>query len=85
LTDWTDPAEVAKVLALLPVNETQPVSPEELIERSVAVYNLFDIAAVARDGGITFEGSGVGVLDQPLLAALEILLARRFHGEAPGS
>lgn len=77
MTDWTDQSEVEKLLALLPVHELHALSAAEQTDRRIAVYKLFGIDAVAQRGGISFE-PGVGVLDQPLLAALDILFTRRF-------
>jgi hypothetical protein len=77
VTDWTDQSEVEKLLALLPVHEVHALSAAEQTDRRIAVYKLFGIDAVAQNGGVSFE-SGVGVLDQPLLAALDILFTRRF-------
>ena len=82
MTDWTDPSEVDKLLALLPVHELHSLSEVDVTDRRIAAYNLFGIEAVARNGGISF-GPGVGVLDQPLLAALDILFTRRFAVSAP--
>ena len=77
MTDWTDPSEVEKLLALLPVHELGALSAAEQTHRRIAAYKLFDIDAAEQGGGISFE-PGVGVLDQPLLAALDILFTRRF-------
>ncbi|WP_127476376.1 hypothetical protein [Microbacterium sulfonylureivorans] len=77
MTDWTDQSEVEKLLALLPVHELHALSAAEQTDRRIAAYNLFGIKAVADSGGVSFEPA-VGVLDQPLLAALDILFTRRF-------
>lgn len=77
ITDWTDQREVEKLLALLPISESGELTHAEITERRIAVINLFGIAAVSREGGISF-GSGVSVQDQPLLAALNVLVTRRF-------
>lgn len=77
ITDWTDRAEVAKLLALMPIQEAGSLSTEELLSRRVDLYNVFGIGAVARDGGVEYQ-PGVGPDDQPLLAALEELFERRF-------
>jgi hypothetical protein len=82
MTDWTDQSEVEKLLALLPVHEVHSLSEAEATDRRIAAYNLFGIEAVAHNGGISF-GPGVGVLDQPLLAALDILFTRRFSVPHP--
>jgi len=61
----------------MPVQQAEILSQEELVERRIILYNLFGIAAAASDGGIQFA-PGVSVPDQPLLAALDVLLDRRF-------
>lgn len=77
ITDWADRAEVAKLLALLPVQEAGGLSKEEWIRRLADLYNLFGIGAVADKDGIEYQ-PGVGPDDQPLHAALEELFERRF-------
>lgn len=77
ITDWADRAEVAKLLALMPVQEAGGLSREELLSRRVDLYNIFGIGAIAVKEGIEYR-PGVGPEDQPLLAALEELLERRF-------
>lgn len=82
ITDWADPSEVEKLLALMPVKEAGALSEDEQLERRVALFNLFDIGAAPRDGGIEYE-PGVDIQDQPLLAALEALFERRFPSTLP--
>lgn len=77
ITDWADQAEVSKLLELMPVQAMDGLPVGEQIDRRVALYNLFGIGAVAHDGGIQYE-PGVELQDQPLLAALDVLFARRF-------
>jgi hypothetical protein len=62
MTDWTDPSEVEKLLALLPVHELHALSAAERTDRRIATYNLLGIDAVAQGGGISLQ-PGVGVLD----------------------
>lgn len=46
--------------------------------RVAEVLNLFDIEAVGDETGVYYGDEGVELEDQPLLAAIRILLARRF-------
>jgi len=77
ITDWADPSEIEKLLALMPVREAGSLPVQEQVERRVALYNAFGISAIALDGGIEYR-PGVDVRDQPLLAALDSLLERRY-------
>lgn len=77
ITDWTDQSEVAKLLSLMPVQPAGSLSRDEQIQRRVALYKAFGIGAVAVADGIEYE-PGVGLEDQPLLAALDALFVRRF-------
>lgn len=81
ITDWADPSEVEKLLALMPVHAVGDLSAHEQIERRVALYNAFGIGAVAVDGGIEYQ-PGVEIRDQPLLAALDSLFERRYSSTA---
>ena len=46
--------------------------------RVAEVLNLFDIEAVADETGVYYGGEGVALEDQPLLAAIRVLIGRRF-------
>lgn len=82
ITDWSDPSEVARLLALMPVQWAGDLSLDEQIQRRVAVYNAFGIGAAAVQDGIEYD-PGVGPDNQPLLAALDALFSRRFSA-SPG-
>jgi hypothetical protein len=77
ITDWSDPSEVAKLLALMPVQAAARLPRDEEIQRRVTLYNVFGIGAVGVEDGIEFD-PGVGPEDQPLHAALDALFVRRF-------
>ncbi|MDF9752811.1 hypothetical protein M2428_004289 [Arthrobacter sp. ES3-54] len=42
------------------------------------VLNLFDIEAVGDETGVHYGDEGVELEDQPLLAAIRVLIGRRF-------
>ncbi|WP_404497662.1 hypothetical protein [Arthrobacter sp. GAS37] len=46
--------------------------------RVAEVLNLFDIEAVGDETGVYYGDEGVALEDQPLLAAIRILIGRRF-------
>lgn len=77
ITDWADASEVEKLLTLLPVKEAGSLPDDEQLDRRIALYNAFNIGAVALNGGVEYR-PGVDVQDQPLLAALDSLFERRY-------
>lgn len=46
--------------------------------RVAEVLNLFDIEAVGDETGVYYGDEGVELEDQPLLAAIRVLIGRRF-------
>lgn len=72
-------AEVARALSAIPVRVSRQMTPIESRFRVAEVLNLFDIEAVADGtGGIRYGDEGVALEDQPLEAAVRILIGRRF-------
>lgn len=82
-----DPADVARALALqVPVVSMPPGTPEEFADRYAQVLEMFGYATKVTDGVIEFP-DGIEAPDQPLAAALQVLVAQRFpyvhvHGDA---
>ena len=54
VTDWTDPLEVAKLLALLPVAPAESVPSGEQLQRRVEIYKALGVGAVVVDHGVEF-------------------------------
>ena len=71
-------AEVARTLSTIPVRASRRMTATEYQVRVAEVLNLFDIEAVGDETGIRYGGEGVEVEDQPLEAAVRILIGRRF-------
>jgi len=69
----------SRALSAIPVRASRQMTPIESRFRIAEVFNLFDIEAVADEtGGIRYRDEGVVLEDQPLEAAVRILLGRRF-------
>ncbi|MGO4493024.1 hypothetical protein AB4Y86_13190 [Arthrobacter sp. 2YAF22_2] len=71
-------AEVARTLSRIPVRVPRQMTPTEYQVRVAEVLNLFDIEAVGDVTGVHYGGDGVALEDQPLLAAIRVLIGRRF-------
>ncbi|WP_442544778.1 hypothetical protein ACSBOX_03240 [Arthrobacter sp. KN11-1C] len=71
-------AEVARTLSTIPVRVSRQMTDTEYQFRVAEVLNLFDIEAVGDETGVYYGDEGVELEDQPLVAAIRILLARRF-------
>ncbi|BCW71866.1 hypothetical protein [Arthrobacter sp. NicSoilB8] len=71
-------AEVARTLSTIPVRASRQMTGTEYQVRVAEVLNLFDIEAVGDETGIRYGGEGVELEDQPLEAAVRILIGRRF-------
>lgn len=71
-------AEVARTLSAIPVRASRQMTATEYQVRVAEVLNLFDIEAVGDETGIRYGGEGVELEDQPLEAAVRILIGRRF-------
>ncbi|SDL03840.1 hypothetical protein SAMN04487916_105123 [Arthrobacter sp. ov407] len=71
-------AEVARTLSTIPVRPSRQMTATEYQYRVVEVINLFDIEAVGEETGVHYGGEGVALEDQPLLAAIRVLIGRRF-------
>ena len=71
-------AEVWRKLSTIPVRVYRQMTPTEYQVRVAEVLNLFDIEAVGDETGVHYGGEGVALEDQPLLAAIRILIGRRF-------
>mgnify|MGYP000220798894 CR=1 FL=1 len=71
-------AEVARTLSTIPVRASRQLTGTEYHVRVAEVLNLFDIEAVGDETGIRYGGEGVELEDQPLEAAVRILIGRRF-------
>ena len=71
-------AKVARKLSTIPIRVSRQMTPTEYQVRVAEVLNLFDIEAVGDETGIRYGGEGVALEDQPLEAAVRILIGRRF-------
>jgi hypothetical protein len=71
-------AEVALTLSAIPVRASRQMTTTEYQLRVAEVLNLFDIEAVGDETGVYYGDEGVALEDQPLLAAIRILVGRRF-------
>ena len=71
-------AKVARKLSTIPVRVSRQMTATEYQVRVAEVLNLFDIEAVGDETGIRYGGEGVELEDQPLEAAVRILIGRRF-------
>ena len=71
-------AKVARKLSTIPVRVSRQMTPTEYQVRVAEVLNLFDIEAVGDETGVHYGGEGVSLEDQPLLAAIRVLIGRRF-------
>jgi len=71
-------AGVARTLSTLPVRVSRQMTGTEYQVRVAEVLNLFDIDAVGDGTGIRYGGEGVELEDQPLEAAVRILIGKRF-------
>ena len=67
-------AEVARILSTIPVRASRQMTATEYQVRVAEVLNLFDIEAVGDETGIRYGGEGVELEDQPLEAAVRILI-----------
>ena len=77
MTESVD-AEVARTLSTIPVRASRQMTATEYQFRVAEVLNLFDIEAVGDETGVYYGGEGVELEDQPLVAAIRILIGRRF-------
>ena len=71
-------AKVARKLSTIPIRVSRQMTPTEYQVRVAEVLNLFDIEAVGDETGVHYGGEGVALEDQPLLAAIRVLIGRRF-------
>lgn len=71
-------AEVARTLSTIPVRASRQMTATEYQIRVAEVLNLFDIEAVGDETGVYYGEEGVALEDQPLLAAIRVLIGRRF-------
>ena len=71
-------AEVARTLSTIPVRASRQMTATEYQVRVAEVLNLFDIEAVGDETGVYYGDEGVELEDQPLEAAVRILIGRRF-------
>ena len=71
-------AVVARALCTIPVRVSRQMTATEYQIRVAEVLNLFDIEAVGDETGIRYGDEGVELEDQPLEAAVRILIGRRF-------
>lgn len=71
-------AEVTRTLSTVPVRASRQMTVTEYQFRVAEVLNLFDIEAVADETGVYYGDEGAELEDQPLLAAIRILIGRRF-------
>lgn len=71
-------AGVARTLSTIPVGVSRQMTATEYQVRVAEVLNLFDIEAVGDETGIRYGGEGVELEDQPLEAAIRILIGKRF-------
>jgi hypothetical protein len=79
LPGYPDAIVTSRIMDAIPVEPSQTVAAHEYASRLVQILRLVDIDAEADErGGIEFGGRGVGLEDQPLVAALESLVSRRF-------
>lgn len=78
MTESVD-AEVARKLSTIPVRVSRQMTPVEYQFRVSEILRLSDIDAVADEtGGVYYGDEGVELEDQPLLAAIRVLIGRRF-------
>jgi hypothetical protein len=71
-------AKVARKLSTIPVRVSRQMTPTDYEVRRAEVLNLLDIEAVADKTGVHYGAEGVALEDQPLLAAIRVLIGRRF-------
>ena len=71
-------AKVARKLSTIPVRVSRQMTPTDYEVRVAEVLNLFDLEAVADETGVRYGGEGIALEDQPLLAAIRVLIGRRF-------
>lgn len=71
-------AVVARTLSAIPVRASRQMTHTEYQVRVAEVLNLFDIEATGDETGIRYGDEGVELEDQPLEAAVRILIGRRF-------
>ncbi|MDQ0618087.1 hypothetical protein [Arthrobacter globiformis] len=71
-------AEVARALSTIPVRVSRQMTTTEYQFRVAEVLNLFDVEAVGDETGVYYGDEGAELEDQPLLAAIRILIGRRF-------
>lgn len=71
-------AGVARTLSTIAVGVSRQMTAAEYQVRVAEVLNLFDIEAVGDETGIRYGGEGVELEDQPLEAAIRILIGKRF-------
>src|SRR6478735_4014853 len=71
-------AEVARALSTIPIRASRQMTTTEYLVRVAEVLNLFDIEALGDETGIRYGDEGVELEDQPLEAAVRLLIGRRF-------
>jgi hypothetical protein len=77
-----DDFEVRRILEDIPVDSIRTADFAEYRERLMRVSREFDVFLIADDdGGFSFEGEGLQEEDQPLFAAISVLLARRLGND----
>lgn len=69
---------VDQTLSAIPVRVSRRLTTTEYQVRLAEVLNLLDIEAVGDETGIRYGGVGVELEDQPLEAAIRILVGKRF-------
>lgn len=70
--------EVARTLSTISVRASRQMTATEYQVRMAEVLNLFDIEAVGDETGVYYGDKGVELEDQPLEAAVRILIGTRF-------
>ena len=69
-------AVVARTLSMIPVRASRHMTGTKYQVRVAEVP--FDIESVGDETGVYYGGEGVELEDQPLLAAVRVLVGRRF-------
>jgi hypothetical protein len=73
-----DPDEISEVLSRIPIRRARDADWDEYAQLFVQLCRIFEIdATVTADGGISYPS--LGLEDNPLRTALEVLLTRRLH------
>lgn len=79
----SDPFLIERLTSTIPVSQLSTLEHAAYLQRLEDVLQLFGIDAASDGRGIHFVEPGVGEEDQPLVAALTTLVARRFGTWTP--